>query len=289
MNRSAWYGLLLIAVASISSGCAMVRSAATSALAPMAAGMAGSLQRQRDPDLVREGAPSLILLLDGLAAGSDRPDLLLSAARARIGYAAAFFGREEAKRAREMYAVARDQALAVLRRRPGVAASLEGPIAEFEATVSRLGRRDVPALYTAAMAWMGWILNSGGRPDALAQLDRPLAMMRRVLELDPGHDGGGPHLFFAIYHAVQPAGAGRDLEASRRHFERAFELAGPDALLPRVAYAEFHARYSLDRSAFERTLRTVIESSDDPPGLELMNAVARRRAHALLPMAEEWF
>lgn len=270
-------------------GCGMLRQAATSAMSPMVAQLAGSLQRQTDPDLVRDGAPALILLLDGLAEGAAPPATKLAAAKARVGYAAAFFGRAEADRAREVYARARDQALAVLRRRRDFAAVVDGPIEAFQAAVNRMGRAEAPAMYTAAMAWMGWILNSGGRMEAVAQLERPVMLMRRVLEVDPGHERGGAHLFFGIYFAVQPAGAGRDLEASRRHFEQAIEAAGPGALLPRVAFAEHFARYSLDRDLFERTLRDVLTAEGDPPGLELMNAVARRRARALLPMAEEWF
>ncbi len=267
----------------------MMRSAATSALAPVADDLAASLQRQSDPDLVHDGAPSLILLLDGLAERSGRPAAGLAAARARIAYATAFLSREDRARARLMYARARDQALAVLRNDRRFAAALDRPIADFEAAVSTLGRAHVPALYTAAAAWLGWILNSEGSPDALAQLSRPLAMMRRVAELDPDYDHGGVHLLLGIYYAVQPPGAGRDLQRSRAHFERAQQLAGPAALMPRIAMAEYYARYSLDRELFDRLLTEIEASSDDPSGLELANALARRRARELKAMADEWF
>jgi len=270
----------------------MLRGAATSALAPMASQMSASLQEQTDPDLVRDGAPALILVLDGFATSApDNPEILLAAANARVGYAAAFIDRTEAARARDLYARARDYGLAALSRNARFRAAVSGPVDAFEASLADFGKADVPALYTAAMAWMSWILNSGGAMEAVAQLSRPVAMMRRVMALDPLHERGGPHLFFGIYYAVQPRGAGGDLAASRRHFEQAIAAAGEKALLPRVAFAEFFARYSLDRELFEKTLRAAVDSRDldDPPGLRLMNAVARRRAKALLPMAEEWF
>ncbi|MCX7817842.1 MAG: TRAP transporter TatT component family protein [Kiritimatiellae bacterium] len=267
----------------------MLRSAATAAVEPLANDLAASLQRQRDAELVRDGAPSLILLMDGLAESSGRPAAALAAARARVAYATAFLGREDRERARLMYARARDQALGVLSASGALRDPVASPIPQFEAQVARLGRRHVPALYTAAIAWLGWILNSDGAPEALAQLARPVAMMRRVAELDPDHDRGGVHLFFGIYCAVQPAGAGRDLAASRRHFERAQTVAGDGALMPRVAMAEYYARYAMDRELFDRLLAEVEAHADDPPGLELPNALARRRARELRALADEWF
>jgi hypothetical protein len=281
-----------VALLPILTGCGMLRGAATSALAPMASQMSASLQEQTDPDLVRDGAPALILVLDGFASSApDNPEILLAAANARVGYAAAFIDRTEAVRARDLYARARDYGLAALARNARFGAAVSGPIDTFEASLAGFGKSDVPALYTTAMAWMGWILNSGGAMEAVAQLSRPVAMMRRVMALDPLHERGGPHLFFGIYYAVQPRGAGGDLAASRRHFEQAMATAGEKALLPRVAFAEFFARYSLDQELFVKTLRAAVDSRDldDPPGLRLTNAVARRRAKALLPMAEEWF
>jgi len=262
---------------------------ATRAFAPLADDLAASLQRQNDPDLVRDGAPSLILLMDGLAESSGRSAALLAAARARVAYAAAFFSREQRARARLMYARARDQALAALCEDRRFAAALRAPIADFETAVARMGRTHVPALYTAAAAWLGWILNSEGDPEALAQLSRPLAMIRRVAELDPGHDRGGVQLLLGIYYAVQPPGAGRDLNRSRAHFERAQQLAGAGALMPRVAMAEYYARYAMDRELFEQLIAEIGAQREDPPGLELANALARRRAAELKAMADEWF
>ena len=291
--RTGWIRLLPAAALSpMLAGCGMLRGAATSALAPMAAQMSASLQEQTDPDLVRDGAPALILMLDGFAASApDNPEILLAAAAARVGYASAFIDRAEAARARDLYARARDYGIAALSRNARFRAAVSGPIDAFEASLAGFGTADVPALYTTATAWMGWIINSGGAMEAVAQIGRPVAMMRRVMALDPSHEHGGPHLFFGIYYAVQPRGGGGDLAASRRHLDQAMAAAGDGALLPRVALAEFYARYSLDQELFVKTLRAVVDSreKDDPPGLRLMNAVARRRAKALLPMADEWF
>ncbi len=271
-------------------GCASFQRAAVRSLAgPLGERLNESLQRECDPDLVREGGPALILLLDGLAEGSSDPGLLLAAARARVAYAAGCFDRtQQEDRARAMYDRARAQALQVLAAR-GVATQIETPIAEFERQVRRLGIQDVPAMYVAAQAWMGWILNTGGSPEAMAQLERPLVLMRRILELDPSYDRGGVHLFFGLYYTVQLPGAGRDLATARRHFEEAIRLAGPGSLLPKVLFAEFYARYAQDRRLFDALLQEVLDSRHDAPGCELTNAIARQRAAKLRELAAEWF
>lgn len=96
-------------------------------------------------------------------------------------------------------------------------------------------------------------------------------------------------MLFGIYYAVQPRGAGRDLERSKNHFLRAIEHAGPDNLLPRVAYAEFYARYAFDRELFEQTLQSVLDEEIKDGPFRLMNAVSKKRAAALLEEADEWF
>ena len=160
---------------------------------------------------------------------------------------------------------------------------------DFEAALRTFRKRDVPALFTTGTAWINWILASSESVEALAQLGRPVALMQRVLELDPDYRMGSAHLFFGLYYAVQPRGAGRDLEKARAHFQRVFEMAGPDYLLARVTYAEYYARYAFDRALFESTLQDVLAPREDPPDYRLMNAVARLRARALLDRVEEFF
>lgn len=282
--------LLVLALAAAGSGCALIRSGVGRAMAPMAEDLAASLQRQSDIELVREGAPAYLLLLGGLAdSGSRQPRLLLAAAEANTAYAMAFLDQTDRERARAFHARSRDYGLDVLRRNRRFRAAERAPLMDYEAAVRTFRKRDVPALFTTGTAWMSWILASSDSVEALAQLGRAVALMQRVLELDPDYRMGGAHLFFGLYYAVQPLGAGRDMEKARSHFQRVFELAGPDYLLARVAYAEYYARYAFDRELFESTLREVLAPREDPPDFRLMNAVARLRAQALLDRVEEYF
>jgi len=278
-----WFARAALAAAALSgAGCASVRNAPSALIS--------SLMTQSDPLIVEAGTPAYLLLMDALvesSPGSAR--LLLASSDANTAYAAAFLNGVSQERARLMYAKARDYALRVLRGRRVFRRAENQRLEEFEQAVAALGRRDVPAMYSAAAAWLGWIVNSPDSMAAAAQLSRALALMRRVMELSPGYRGGGPEMFFGIYYAVQPRGAGRDLDRSRELFEASMAYAGEDLLLPRVACAEYWARYAFDREAFERMLNEVLAHEADPPAFRLLNAVARERARRLLERADDFF
>lgn len=272
----------IIALAVLFSGCAVMRKGPEL--------LTDSLMIQGDPELVKTGAPAYLLMLDSLATTyPENKGILLATADANSAYAAAFLTGVELDRARIMYAKARDYGLRVLSRNAAFRDAVHGPLPDYEAAVSAFDEKGVRALYTTGLAWMGWIINSPDSIAATADMPRALALVRRVLELDPGHQGGGPEMLFGIYYAVQPRGAGRDLERSKNHFLRAIEHAGPDNLLPRVAYAEFYARYAFNRGLFEKTLKSVLAEPVKEGPFRLMNAVSRKRAAELLEEADDWF
>lgn len=282
--------IFLAAVAVQTPGCMILRKATSSATAPMARDLAASLQTQSDLELVHDGSAAFLLLLDGmLESGQENPDLLIAAAHAQVAYASAFVPREEAVRARAMYAKARDYGLRALRLNRRFNRVWDQPFESFASALPSFKKRDVPALYITANAWAGWIVSSPGSMEAVSQFSKARALMERVLVLDPGYQSGGADLFFGVFFAVQPRGGGQDLARAKDHFERAMQFAGPDALLPHVMFAEFYARNAFDRALFEKTLNDVLAATRDPRDQRLMNAAARRRARDLLDRTEDFF
>ena len=68
-----------------------------------------SMQKQTDLELLQEGAPSLLLLLDGLIAGDPGNEkLLMTATRLYGAYAAILYGDGQTERAVNMSIKARD-------------------------------------------------------------------------------------------------------------------------------------------------------------------------------------
>ena len=261
-------------------------------LEPYLEGVVASIKAHPDPELVEQGTPAFLLLLDGLVAASPRnPDMLRAAAAAYDTYCQAFLLQEEAsERASRLYGRARDYGLALLKRRRFFRRALEGDQEAFESSLRRFRRKDVPDLYAAGSAWLGWIASSPDSMQALAGLPRALALMQRVLELDETYQDGAVHLFLGIYYASQPRGAGQNLPRSREHFARAAALAGPGSLLAQVVFAEVYGKATLDRDLFCRTLEEVLQRECTArPDIRLMNTIARQRAAELLAQADEIF
>ena len=249
---------------------------------------------QDDPELVKQGVPTLILLIDAaLAEDPDNSQLLLTASTIYTTYAQAFVtGDKDEARAAVLYGRAKDYALKLLEKNATFKAAVDSSCDEFEQSLSAFDKDDVPDLYAAGTAWLGWILSKPDSMEALIQLPKPLAIMRRVLELDETYADGGVHTIFGIYYAVRPPGAGRDLEKSRYHFQRAIELSKGENLLTQVAFAEFYLTASENAELFDKTLHTILEHEadrDENRRYALINAIARERAAKLLKRKDNYF
>lgn len=281
----------LLLIAAFSNGCALVRKGAMKTVTPMARQLSDGMMHQTDVDLVREGAPAFLLMLDALVeANPNNPTLLLAAADAHLAYASGFIDADQRERARTMYLKARNHGLQALSRNRRFARALEeGSLDEFEQALQRFRKRDADALMTTGMAWAMWIIASSDSPAAVGEMPMVLAIMERVRELDPHVRQGGVDLFYGIYYTVLPLGGGRDLDKARAHFERSMKIAGPDYLLTRVIFAEFYARYAFDRELYESTLTGVLDARPDVPEYTLMNQIAHIRARALLDEIDEYF
>ena len=115
--------------------------------------------------------------------------------------------------------------------------------------------------------------------------------MKRVLETDETFYYGGAHLFMGIWFSSKPKGFGGDLGRARDHFLKAFKNTEKGKfLMAYVYYADYYARKAMDRGLFTSTLRKVSETPlDISPDLTLLNAVAKKKAEALLARVEEYF
>ena len=276
---------ILLAVL-VAAGCSTLVSSVTEDLATdLTAAMLGN----PDVDVVREGAPAYLILIDGLLESTpDNVTLLSAAATLNSAYAGAFVtdaGRARLMSAKAKALVSRAVCLGVVDG-CGVA---DRPYAEFERWVAGLERRDVPLIYGLATSWAGWIQANSDDYNAIAELGRVRALIGRVAELDEGYDYAGPHLYLGIFEVLAPPALGGRPEIGRYHFERAIALSEGRHLLTKVMFADQYARMVYDRPLHDRLLGEVLAADDDLPDLRLMNAVARRRAQELLDSADDYF
>ena len=132
------------------------------------------MQAQPDPELVRQGAPTFMLLLDGLLADDpENPELLLAAAQAYVFYAQAFASAEAApERAVLLWGRAHDYGQRLLSLEPAYRRARTASQETFETAVGGFGRRAVPELFTAGVAWAGWIAANPNSMRTVSELPR---------------------------------------------------------------------------------------------------------------------
>jgi len=271
-----WLTLLLCSVAS---GCSPLNLAKLTA----------NLNRQTDLDLVCEGAPAYLLLLDSLlAADPDNPTLLLGGVQAYTSYAGAVGECGRPERAAAMGVKARNYGLALLHTKIGITPEMSFP--ELETALAKTAKGDIGPLFWGGYGWALWVSQQDGSPTALADLPKIELVMRRVAALDGAYSHGGAHLFLGIYNGARPALYGGNPELARQHFEKALTLNNRTFLPVKVAYAEYYAKPLFDRDLYQKLLEEAL--AFDPtkaPELTLSNLAAQRQARRLLGKIDEAF
>jgi len=246
---------------------------------------------QDDPQLVAQGAPAYLLLIDGLIADDPKNvELLLAGARLYTAYATAFTGDPE--RVQRLTGRARNYAERALCAFSDVACSLRNatydamaaPLSKFKAKPNHTN-----LLYGYAVAWLGWIQARSSNWMAIAELPKVKLVLLRVAKLDPTHDDGGAQLYLGVLESLIPAVSGGKPEVARAYFQRAIEISQGRNLTAKVIYAEYYARPQLDRKLFDRLLKEVLASDPHVTGMTLMNTLAQGHARELLATADKYF
>jgi len=282
---SLFFLLIILPVA-----CGTSKKVTVAATALLLEDIARASYKQSDLKLIRQGMPSYLMMIDGMVeAVPDNKKLLITAAQSYASYASAFIQDEDKDYAVTLYARARSYALRALEQN-GFKDPLSRPFDDFESGLQKMHKKDVPYLFWAASCWGSWISLNRGSMEAMAELPRVVAMMKRVLVLDEAFYYGGAHLFMGILEASTPRMAGGDLNIARDHFLKAIELGDGKFLMTRVYYADYYAKKAFDRELFISTLEDVIKTPVDvEPDLTLLNAVAHKRAKKMISEADDYF
>ena len=250
-----------------------------------------SLQHQTDLDLVRDGTPTLLLILDGL---TDRyptnSKLLLTATQAYSSYAFTLDEMGESERAATLSVKAKDYGLALFCQAADLQGTIPGQLEDFKRILALFHKNNVPSLFWAGYGWATWIKMQNGSPAALADLPKVEQIMLRVLELDETYYHGAAHIFLGYYYGSRPEILGGDMEKSRRHFERALQINGRNYLMTQVTYAESYARQTFNRELFDNLLTEVLNhplTTDSDRSTS--NQLAKKRARQLLAQIDDFF
>ncbi len=245
-----------------------------------------NIQQQTDIQLVCDGAPSYLLMVDAMVAGNpEDEDFLRIGSQSFIGYVNALNQCESSK---EKIRVNSDKAkLYGLRLLDQTTSLLKEPKA-FNSNLQKTSKGDVPSLFWGGYGLLTWIQQQNGSPAAMAKLITVEKIMQRVLELDETYQGAGAHLFFGGYLATKPALLGGNPEKARLHFEQALKIGERKFLLTQVTYAKTFARSKFDQKLHDSLLKEVLEFDlNSAPEFGLSNRIAQEKAKELLE--EDYF
>lgn len=277
---------LLLSLVTLS-GCSQIISRATDSFA---GSLSAGILNQNDLETVRDGAPAYLLLVDGFI--SDNPDneaLLLAGADLYGSYAGAFV--DEPVRAQRLSDRARQYAhRALCVRNEQLCDAMDEPFETFEAVLAaESDEADVEALYGFGAAWATWIQINSADWNAIAEIPKVEAVMRRVTEISPSFRQGWPYLYLGVVTSQLPPAYGGKPDNARANFQQALELSDRRNLMVHVLFASEYARLVFDQPLHDELLSEVLEADVNEPGLTLINTLAQQRAKLLLEQSADYF
>lgn len=272
-------------------GCIPTKQARVAAVAYTAEDVLRAAAKQHDPEIVRDGSPAYIMLVDGLIeAYPNNGELLTAGCQAYTVYASSFVEDSDPGKAAILYAKAKKYGFRALSLKRDFQQAASGPLDDFVIFLRDYDKEYVPALFWTSSAWAKWIRLNLDSVEALADLPLLEASMQRVIELDGGFFYGSPHLQMAVYLAAKPSIAGGNLDKAKEHFDEAFALGANKLLSAKVLFARYYAVRLKDRALFEKTLEEIIAAPvDEVPELTLSNTLAKDKARELLERADDYF
>lgn len=280
---------LIVLVTCLASACSMNQMMVRASL-PMIDGGIKALNMETDLELAEDAIPTNIELLEGMIV-IDPENITLRnyAAQAYYGLGYGFNEDKRPGRASNFYKRGLKHGLTALSLN-GLDNAATISIEQLESDLLETDEDDVAALFWTASNWAKWIDMNRDKPETIAQLPRPTALMQRVLAQDETFYYGGAHMYFGVYYGGRSPMFGGDFAKAEEHFDRAREITDGKLLVADLLQAQFLSRQKFDEEDFVNRLTKIIESPDDLlPELALLNKICKRKAKNLLEMKESWF
>ena len=248
-----------------------------------------AILNEDDPQLVRDGLPAYLLLIDGLIIENPGSEGLLVAGAKLNGAYGSIFANDRA-RSIQMAKKAFDYAhRAMCERDDELCAAEKTPFRQFKTHLVDLSESDVPVAYAYASAWAGVIQANSKDWRAVADIPKVEALLERIIDLVPDYENGRPHLYLAVMRSQIPPSLGGRPEEGRKEFEAAISLSNGKDMMAKVMYAEYYARLVFNKDLHDQLLKEVINGDPVFPGLTLTNTLAQQRARELMKSGKDYF
>ena len=251
--------------------------------------LSAAVLNQSDPEIVRDGAPAYLLLLDSfLESNPDSPSLLSAAATLYATYGTVF--ADDPERAARLTERALDYSTTAICESYAPSCEWRGMLFEdYQGTLAGLKPKHADVTFSHGLASLAYIRAHSSDYAAIAVLPYAEALFERYLEINDGSDDGSVYTYLGILNTLIPPALGGKTEEGREHFERAIALSGGKDLSAKVEYANSYARLMYERELHDRLLHEVLEADPEVPGSTLLNVLAQRQARVLLETADDYF
>ena len=277
-------GLLLVAVTT--TGCAaMISSAATN----LADNLSSAILNQDDPELVRAGAPSYLLLLDSFVEGSPNDPSILSASATLYATYGAVFADDELRASRLTTRARRYALTAMCESYSPSCAWNNANYDEFINSLDGLRPRHADYLYTYGFASLAFLRAHSSDMNSLAELPKIEAVLNRYLDISGDEVNSSAYTFMGTLLTLFPPALGGEPEKARVFFEKAIEATGGKDLGAKVEFARGYARLLYERELHDRLLNEVMAADPYQDGYTLTNIMAQEDAAELLAAADDYF
>jgi len=241
-----------------------------------------NMQQQSDIELVCEGTPSYLLMIDSLIAGEKSEQFLQLGITSYAGYIGAI---EECGASPGRIAAMADKAFSYSTMLMSQELSLhpDDSFDIFNKNIQKLKKKDTANLFWSSFGWIAWLQRQQGSPVAMAGLSKIEKMLLRVIELDEQLESGGAHFLLGAYYGSRPPLLGGDPQKSSFHFEKALHFSNRRQLIYQTVYAETYSRMTFNRKHHDELLTEVLEFDlDSAPENTLANKLAKEKATRLL-------
>jgi hypothetical protein len=270
----------------LSSGCTILVSSAASSFSE---NLFVAVLNQDDPELIRDGLPTLMLTMDSMIQGSpDSPQLLAAGASLYATYGAVFAVGEE--RALKLTARARRYGLQAMCETyepscvwPNVTYD------EFVATLDGMDDGDADLLFSYGLASLAYLRARSSSWDTVAELPLIQALFDYYLNISGDEVNSSVYTYIGVIHSLRPSALGGQPELAREYFEKAIAESDGRDLSAKVEYAKGYAKMLYKRELHDRLLNEVLEADPNHDGFVLTNVMAQKEAVTLLAEADEYF
>ena len=279
--------MLLILLAGLAtSGCSMFVARATDSFGT---NLTSAILNQDDPELVRDGMPSYLLLMDSFVQGSpDNPAMLSAAANLYASYGAVF--ADDEIRASRLTSRARDYALRAMCE--SYADSCDWRQLNYEdfvATLDGLTEQHAGTVYVYSFATLAYLRAHSSDWNSLAVLPQAEALVKRYLEISGESANASAHTYLGVILTLRPPALGGKPEEARTHFEKAIALSGGRDLGAKIEFAKGYAKLLYDQELHDQLVNEVLGADPKADRLTLTNVLAQEEALQLRAEASDYF